>query len=486
MKIYDDLIEYSKKNIYAMHMPGHKRNSIYNMPNPYSIDVTEVDGLDNLHKPEQMIREFMDDMRDFYGSIETFPLVNGSTCGLMAAIASLASFGDYVIMSANCHRSVYDLVGLLGLNPIYIYPNIDKNSAIGTEIAPESLEKILKEHYENEKKEIKAVIITSPTYEGVVSDVEGIGQISHKYKIPLVVDQAHGAHLSFLEKAIDASTPSALSLGADIVVESLHKTLPSLTQTALLHVCHERIDLERIRKNLGIFESSSPSYVLLASIAKCFYELREGGRKPWLAYEKRLDEFYEKTGALKNLKLWQYEKKEKSKLIILAENGPDLGKKLREKYKIETEMAASNYLLAMTSICDTDEGFERLFKALSELDEEIENQKEIDSKKEKDKKNDIENIFLYKNKSIPYLLSPYQIRNKNKTYVELEESEGKIAGENVYFYPPGIPFLVEGEKIDSRIIDYIKKGIEKGMNIVGLLEEENKIRLKIVDEKKNN
>ena len=248
-----------------MHMPGHKRNPLCMMPDPYSLDVTEVPGVDDLHHPVEMIRDLMDELTKYYDSKQTYLLVNGSTCGILAAITACCYPGDKILVARNCHKSVYNAIKLLGLRPVYVVPHRLEGMlgqlGIAGEIEASEIRRRLKEN-----PDIKCAMITSPTYEGIVSDIAGIAEAVHEKNIPLIVDEAHGAHFNW----IPTFPETAVRQGADLVIESLHKTLPAFTQTAVLHQTGNRIDEERLLWALQTYQSSSPSYLLMASIAKCF------------------------------------------------------------------------------------------------------------------------------------------------------------------------------------------------------------------------
>ena len=223
--LIDDLEEYAQSDYYPFHMPGHKRKSL-SFPNPYEIDITEIDGFDNLHHATGMIKEAEVRGAELYHSKRCFFLVNGSTCGLLAAISAATRRGDKVLVARNCHKAVYHALYMNELQAEYLYPSITKNGIQG-QITAEQVQESL---YEN--PDAVAVILTSPTYEGIVSDVAKIAEVCHEHGIPLIVDEAHGAHFGF-----GGGFPeNAVKLGADAVIMSLHKTLPSFTQTALLHL----------------------------------------------------------------------------------------------------------------------------------------------------------------------------------------------------------------------------------------------------------
>ena len=315
-----------------------------------------------------------------YGETDTYPFHmpghkrNTARLGMLAGIAAATQRGDKILLARNCHKSVYNAVELLGLVPVYIAPPTDETTGIAGSIAPESVAEALKKH-----NDIRLCVLTSPTYDGVISDIRTIAALLHANDIPLLVDEAHGAHLVFTQnKAL-----SAVAAGADIVIQSLHKTLPALTQTAAAHLCTDRIPPAAFQQKLSVFETSSPSYLLLSSIAECVRILEEKAETAFKIYEKELTDFSAKCKTLTHLTVSckgnddlelhpVFFAFDGGKLPIVTANtntdGVSLLQKLRAEYQIEGEMAAVSYALLMTSVCDTDEGFSRLFAALREID----------------------------------------------------------------------------------------------------------------------
>lgn len=238
-RLYKELEAYGKSDFYPFHMPGHKRNPEFvDGVFPFERDITEISGFDNLHHPEGIIKEAQEAAACLYGTKKCLFSVNGSTAALQAAISACVQKGGKILMARNCHKAVYHTLYLRDIQPVYIYPQSDPKLGINGGISPTRVERYLEEN-----QDVEAVLITSPTYDGVVSDVKNIAHAAHKFGIPLIVDEAHGAHLRFSDYFPD----SAVELGADIVVQSFHKTLPSMTQTAVLHVCSSRTDMEKIK-----------------------------------------------------------------------------------------------------------------------------------------------------------------------------------------------------------------------------------------------
>ena len=224
------LNELEQSDIYPFHMPGHKR-AFLPFANPYAIDITEIEGFDNLHHATGILQEAQQKAADLYGAKKTYYLVNGSTCGLLAAISAAVPRGEKILVARNCHKAVYHAMYLRQLVPVYLYPE-DTAYGIQGQVTPQMVRKQLEQ-----TPDIRAVVITSPTYDGVVSDIKNIADTVHAYGIPLIVDEAHGAHFGFSPEFPENAT----RLGADAVIMSVHKTLPAFTQTALLHLCSDRI-----------------------------------------------------------------------------------------------------------------------------------------------------------------------------------------------------------------------------------------------------
>lgn len=481
--IFNNLINHKNSDFYPFHMPGHKRNSEFikqyglwdEKLTPYDIDITEIDNFDNLHNPEGIIKNAETLAAKLYGAKESIYSVNGST-GAILSVLGLIDRGDSVLIARNCHKSVYHGVELYGLVPHYLAGEID-GLGIYQSIRLQDVEKELKlynsdcEIIDKECKKrkhadnsIKLVVITSPTYEGIVSDIRQIADICHKYGALLMIDEAHGAHFGF-----DKYFPeTAVRLGADFVVQSLHKTLPSYTQTAILHICLEDKNIiKRIRRQFNLLETSSPSYIFLAGMENSLKLVEKYGKKLFEEYKNRLINFRNKMAVLDNIKIYTpkiFYAYDYGKLVITA--GVDLGAKLYrylyEEHHLVMEMKSKDYVIAMTSVFDTDEGFDRLSEALCKLDKR-ENFFKLDNKAKFDYT--LRSGVLPERKLLPS--EAVSISAKYGRKVELEDSEGLISADYVYFYPPGIPLLVPGEVIGEDIINQIKAARFTGIEIYG-------------------
>lgn len=474
--LYEYLAAYCEGGPYPMHMPGHKRNPAFEMVNPYTIDVTEVEGLDNLHCPAGIIREFMNRMKDFYKTEETYLLVGGSTCGILSAVSACCRKGDVVVMDRGCHGSVYHAVCLLGLRPVYLMPEIEAETGISLGVSPDEVKRKIKQalHAAPGTKP-GAVIITSPTYEGVVSDIEKIAEIAHGNEIPLIVDEAHGAHFPWAHGMVNKMPVSAISGGADIVIQSLHKTLPALTQTALLHLHTKRVSRGEIERWLDVFETSSPSYVLMASADQCLSYLWRQGRPAFSELGKKLDAFYDLAGKWKLFSLWEHAGKDPAKLVIRTEgsglSGPQLGKLLRDEYQLEIEMEASSYVIAICSVADSGEGLTHLASAIQDIERRL-------SGKGRRADDVPAAVFGGYGKHVDagqeICMDAYEAMTGQSIPVPIAESIGRISAEYAMIYPPGVPFLVPGERITETVIRYFSEAEKYSLVLTGLMDKEGK------------
>ncbi len=492
--LLESLKKYSENGCYPMHMPGHKRNLLL-LPD-YGIDITEIEGFDDLHSPKGILKESIDYAASVYGSKETFFSVNGSTCALQAAIFAVTRRGDKILMERGCHKSVYNAVTLRGLLPYYIYEDSEMLSGDAADSFFEKIESLLI------SEKIKILVITSPEYDGTVKDIKKYAEICHRHEAVLVVDEAHGAHLPFAAKAgLEVFfTRSAIYQDADIVVQSLHKTLPAMTQTALLHRMSDRVSGERIADALAVFETSSPSYVLMASIDSCVHFMQENADGLFKEYADRLKAFY-KTARKEFPELFDGKRLgeicegsphfDPGKILICGKNLSMTGKEIYDilirNFGIMPELSAGDYCLCMTSVCDSEEGFLRLAGAL----------KEIRSRRIKEAGDcKTSSAKIYKILKTSRFCIPAKADELARTKVSLKDlraglegraffeqalqcdSDGTaftgsgekpyVAAETVTVYPPGIPVLVQGEYITGEIVDCIIKAIEYGSEVYGV------------------
>jgi len=458
-------------------MPGHKRrmNEVCTEL-PYRIDITEIDGFDNLHHAEGILCEAQERAARLWGAKRSFFLVNGSTCGILSAVSAVAMSDSVFIMARNCHKSVYHGIYVNGMEVRYLYPDeAEPGLGFAGGISPMSVRDAL-EQCEAEQRKVAAVIITSPTYEGMVSDIAAIAEIVHAKGIPLLVDEAHGAHFGFAEGYPD----TALHQGADAVIQSVHKTLPALTQTALLHLADGvRLDEKRVERFLTIYQTSSPSYVLMSSIDLCMDVLGREGRERLAARLEDLEHFKRSMAGLQRIRLFY--PSDPLKIVISVCGSEMTGKQiydiLLKEYHLQLEMAAGSYSLAMFSMMDTEEGYVRLARALKEIDErlcmrygccvqtqDMEGLKAIPSVIAGAKAC----TRLKQRAVLEQVCSIREAYDADAEWVALEKGVGRVAAEFVSLYPPGIPLVTPGERIDKPLVDKIRNSLSQGLQVIGL------------------
>ena len=445
-RLLDHLARYCATDALPMHMPGHKRNpAVLPLPAPTAIDITEIDGFDNLHGAEDILLRCQQRAARVFGAEETHFLINGTTSGILAAITACVPRGGTLLMGRNAHKAALNAVTIGGIVPKYIYPEFLPAYGISGAIRPDDVRASL-----DADPDIRCVFITSPTYEGVISDVSAIAEICHARGAALIVDEAHGAHLGF-----GGFPKSAIQSGADVAIQSVHKTLNSLTQTALIHTAGPRIDRDRLRKMLTVYQTSSPSYILMASIDECVCRMMAEGDALADAWLRRMADFRDRMAKLRRLSLLPTESclTDPSKIVISTLgtdiSGPRLQRLLREKHRIELEMAAGHYAIAMTGIGDTDANLRRLADALMDID-----------------------AGLSRAPALPPAdpMQPPQVRLTPAEAdwlpaedVPVAKAVGRICAETAFAYPPGIPLIVPGEVIDGDHLLHLLRQRENGV-----------------------
>jgi len=330
-------------------------------------------------------------------------------------------------------------------------------------ITPKAVEEAL-----NVCPEIEAVLITSPSYDGMVSDIAAISEIVHAHQIPLIVDEAHGAHFEFS----DEFPESAVKAGADIVINSIHKTLPALTQTALLHISGNYVDYDKVERFWNIYQTTSPSYILMASIDRCMGIIEGQGDYIFKEYINRLKNLRKNIAKLNNIRLMDSD--DISKIILICDDGKYLYDRLLDEYKVQLEMASFKYVIAMTSVADKQEYYDRFLSALKEIDESW----KVESK---DSENDVGESLGYAINNKPEVCmcpaDAIDLMDENG-YEDLSVNSpdicGRISMSSVLIYPPGMPVVNVGERITGDVCRIIKSAINAGLEVPGL--KEGKIR----------
>ena len=463
--LYRELSKLADSDMYPFHMPGHKRNlESTPMKGAFRCDITEIDDYDNLHDAKGIILEAQQRANRIYGAEETFFLVNGSTCGVLSAVSAIVPEGGRILAARGSHKSFYNAAYLKNLDIKYLPYKVNTKYQIPETYGSEDVEKALDES-------IQAVFITSPTYEGKCADIRGIVEVCHKRGIPVVIDAAHGAHFGLGAKS--ALPENAVSQGADLVIHSVHKTLPSMTQTALLHVQGNLVDRVKLKRFLSIYQTSSPSYVLMASIDLCMKYIEENGKEfvdRLLEYRKLLED------AAKECRFIEIPGKtiipDAAKVLIYVKNaamtGHELYDILREEYKLQLEMAGEKYALAIISGWDTREGIDRLISAIRQIDLGISAKKTVKPEEEQ-----IKVVSLPEQE-----LSIQSAWDTEKESAFIQDAVGRISGEFINLYPPGIPLIVPGERFSKELVCDISRYIKEGLTVQGIVNRKEVICVK--------
>lgn len=471
--LYQTLREYAAGDTYPCHMPGHKRNAAGGeMADYLSIDITEIEGFDNLSHAEGILREAQERANRLYGADETFFLVNGSTGGILAAVMAAARPDEEILIARNCHRAVYHAALMQNLKVHYYQPKWIREYDICDGVSAEEIGRLLDRYPRS-----KAVVITSPTYEGIISDVAGIAAAVHQRDKILIVDEAHGAHLGLFTGAVT---------DADLVIHSLHKTLPSPTQTALLHVNGDRVDRDRLRSYLAMVQSSSPSYILMAGMDACVRFLEKKGQERFAFFREQRDIFLKKTGELRHIRIGKMtDVSEKGraltdwdmgKILLSVKNtdmtGKQLADELRDIYHIELEMTAATYGLALMTLMDTAEGWQRLADALLQIDDRIERERSGDRQMQQEpgasSERPQEAVGAGSVEIPETVLTLAQAFHSESEEILTEEAAGRISADFINLYPPGIPLAAPGERLTQALLDEIAAYRKKGFAVHGV------------------
>jgi len=492
------LNENAKSEHISFHMPGHKSRRDIFVRSGYSdllndaikYDITEIPGADALYDPQSTLRAVMNNYAELYDVLHTELLINGASAGLMAAILSSVPIGGKLILGRNSHHAAYSALRLGGINPVYIQPETDPKYKLSAEISPYALEDACKAN-----PDASAVLITSPNYCGMLSDISLLADVAHDYGMLLIVDQAHGAHLKFFDYEAKAArdngayvphiSHAAETLGADIVINSTHKTLLSFTGSAILNICGDSVDIDAVSEALRLLQTTSPSYLLMASLDINEKIMRNHGKEIISSWKSDLDYFYKQTHKIKGLTLvegggergtgsgdeecfplYRYrEGPDVTKInISMAElglSGENLERELRYK-GIVAEMVHGEYLLLMTGVGNKRSDYDALLKALADIASSygVSGRTDISPRSFEAPLPEIGDV-------------PTQAE-----LVPLYESDGRVLYDPIITYPPGTPVVCPGEIMSLEIISYIQNLLADGDRISGI-DEEGQIKVGI-------
>ncbi|QQK07037.1 aminotransferase class I/II-fold pyridoxal phosphate-dependent enzyme [Miniphocaeibacter halophilus] len=438
--VLQGLLSMSKKDKFRFHMPGHKGKflELYKSmsSNLLSLDFTEVNGTDDLYNSKEILKEGMDLLTKERMSKYSFYLTNGTTVGILASIMALTNNEDSILISKDCHKSVYSAIELNKLKPI-ILENIIYDSGL---VLPIEEDLIINELKRNNN--IKMVVFSRPNYYGLCSNIEKLAKYCSENEIFLLVDEAHGSHLNY-----HSDLPkNALKSGAHISVNSFHKTLPALTQSSVINFNHNLSQLN-IKKVLNIIEklqSSSPSYLLMTSIDISRAYMEVYGKEKLNSLKTHIEDFEKSIENLPWIKIPyipNYIRKDFTRIILETKMPASIVQNYLEENNIYLEMISKNILVLITTTEDTKEDLEYLSRILKDFNPNYNINNNI-----------VENIDDKNN-------------NDNLHYVPLNKSAGKKLNENIIIYPPGSVYLKKGDIISEENIKYINELINSGIKV---------------------
>lgn len=464
LPILNFLRDHAEKNPVSFHMPGHKGSALYQRFGYESLfahiadcDITEIPGADNLFQTEGILQAVQETYARLYGVKRSYLLINGTSGGVIAAILAAVAKGKKLIMARNSHKSIFNALVLADIQPVYAYPEMISAYGISGEVTAEEIRRCLREN-----PDADAVILPSPNYYGVCSDITAIAKVVHAHGKVLIVDQAHGAHLKFFQSAgCSDMPPSAEEQGADIVVNSIHKTLASFTQSAVLNLNSDRVDQDVLEDKLQMMQSTSPSYLLMASLDINADILDRHGSLVMREWHDALQYFYTEAQTIPGLGVIGSpgNSAEPIRLDITKLNldmsacGLDaagLERRLMDR-GIYPELTTGTILMCMTGMGTTRQHMERLIAALAEISRECA----------------MAVPMQVRNAVLAEKLELFPIPN-NKERVPLADAAGRICASSIIPYPPGIPFICPGERLTESVITYIKSLRESGEKVIGV------------------
>ncbi|HJJ53099.1 MAG TPA: aminotransferase class V-fold PLP-dependent enzyme [Methanocorpusculum sp.] len=460
------LTRHADKKTVSFHMPGHKGSAIYRrfgytefLEKMMDCDITEILGADNLFQTEGILKAAQETYAEIYGVKRSYLLINGTSCGVIAAVMASVPKGKKVVMARNSHKAIYNSLVLADIQPVYAYPEVIPEYGISGSITADEIERCLVENPDAE-----SVILPSPNYYGICSDVRAIAEVVHRHGKVLIIDQAHGAHLKFFHDFGFSSMPeSAEQQNADITVNSIHKTLASFTQSAVLNLNSDRVDHYVLEDKLQMLESTSPSYLLMGSLEINAELIKKHGKTLMTEWYENLMYFYREAKNVPGLRLIG-SPMDADRSIQMGITKIDLdmssvgidGARLEEllmERGIYAELVTGPILMCMTGIGNSRQDMERLISALKDISKSAGAPVVSLCHPE---------VNIFKEK---LLLFPVP---QDKERIPLLEGDGRICASSIIPYPPGIPFICPGEQLTEEVIQYIKKLRDAGEKVIGV------------------
>lgn len=459
--LYEALCLYEETNRTSMHVPGHKDGRVFDQAaqhhfsNILKIDATCIKGIDDLHQPTDSILEAQRLAADAFGADQTFFLVGGSTIGNLGIALTICSPGDKILVQRNMHKSVFNGLLMAGAHPIYIAPAIESETKAAMVSDLHHIEEALVEN-----PDIKGVWVTNPNYYGMSQDITRLAEVCRQAGVPLIVDEAHGAHFGQAEEV----PPSALSMGANLVIQSTHKMLTSMHMSSMLHVKGDLVDTERLARVLGMIQSTSPSYLLLGSLDLARRYLVEHGRDHLKETVQRLEKRREELSKeLKSLSIWagspEVQRRDPLKWIIASKEETVSGYQLLDLFFDQgavAEIGDPRNIVFLFSLNEHEEDIDKVADAIKVIDQRLQELEVIPNEKKE--------IIMFEEEGTIYRpkMSLQDAFHRPRHKVKLEDAAGSLCGETVLPYPPGIPLLNPGEEITKRHVDTIKQLHEIG------------------------
>lgn len=434
--IIDFLHSYEKNISLRLHMPGHKGKFwIHPLAECHLMDITEVKGADSLYEAEGIIAESERNAAENFSVKHTFYSAGGSTLGIQTMLSAVVGENGKIIAARNAHRAFVNTCALIDADVIWVTG--ENADVISSSVTPSDIEKAL-----SEEKDVSAVYVTSPDYYGRIADIKGISEVCKKYNVPLIVDNAHGSHLAFLDE-----NQHPITLGADICCDSAHKTLPVLTGGAYIHTNSDEY-ASLIKEKQSLYGSSSPSYLILASLDCCNWTLSESGRSLMQMQSENMKKIKDRLSPV-----WSFIGDDVLHLTVEAYkagiSGNDLAERLR-KNGIECEYADEYYVTFLFSLMSDEEDYNALAEAMEKI---------------------IQPKILIRKDETPFILPEKAMSIRKATFSESEkisvdDAEGRVCAHNITHCPPCIPIVVAGEVIDKNSVNILKRYSISEINVV--------------------
>ena len=477
--LFEAMRDYAKKDMSAFHTPGHKQGKGSDPAfrelvgdNMLRMDLCELPEVDNLHDPDGVIKEAQELAAECYGATHSFFLVNGSTTGNNVMVMATCDPGDKILIPRNAHKSMLGGTILSGAQPCWMRPLWDDQLCVAHGITPEEVEAALAEH-----PDAKGVCVIHPTYFGGVTDLKRIADICHAHGKPLLVDEAHGPHFHFN----DGLPISAIQAGADIVVQSTHKIISGMTQASMLHVQGELVNVHRVRNVLQLIQSTSPNYVLMASLDTARRQMAVAGQRLLGDTIALAEDARRRLNAIPGVNVFGRDRcgpgglfdLDVTKLTInvtgLGMTGFMALDVLNEEFDIQSEMATLHNVLLIVTLGNDQRDLDRVVDAFKVLADRAERWGTLGTS------------ALPTGLPMPSGLPEARITPRDAFFaatetIPFETSAGRICAEIVAPYPPGIPILAPGEVISADAIEYLKVVHQMG----GFINGPEDVRLRTI------